>query len=220
MRSIVYYLPVNTLEQSAFFYLNNAKLVEFEETVKELLPFYSIVTDILTPSQSKYPLISLYLLMFITQNRTGEYFTEIEKLTQEELANEYIQIPVSIEQQFIDGNFQKFIKNTNNVPMPEYNLFITQLIGAIRNEAARSFEKCCRYMSIEEACKVFLINDPNEVPAFVEQQKKIGLENKIEWRILEGKLFFGEIGKETLAIPTESILNSNIEYATKLEKIV
>ena len=87
--------------------------------------------------------------MLITQNRTSEYYCELERLTLNEKSNEYIQIPINIEKQFMDGNYLKFISSTKKIPRPEYEQFITKLIDTIRNEAARSFEKSCKSIRLD-----------------------------------------------------------------------
>lgn len=56
-----------------------------------------------------YAIVGLYLLYLLSYNKISEYHTEIELIPIEELSNVYISVPVSLEQHFVEGSYNKIL---------------------------------------------------------------------------------------------------------------
>ena len=106
----------------------------------------------LPKSEKKYPLLGLYLLSLLAQNKISSYHMELELLSNEDRQNVYIETPLSLEQHFVDGNYAKILSTKQNVPLKSYNFFIDQFSEAVRYEVARSAEKAYEHLKISDAC--------------------------------------------------------------------
>ena len=74
-------------------------------------------------------------------NKISEYHTEIELIPTEDLSNVFIKVPVSLEQHFVEGSYNKILTSKQNLPLASYQFFIDRFVVAIRFENARSAEK-------------------------------------------------------------------------------
>ena len=87
-------------------------------------------------------LLGLNLLCLLAQNRVAEFHTELERLPANEIENNvYIRHPVSLEQNIMEGSYNKDLLAKGNVPAVSYNFFIDILMDTVRNEIASCLEK-------------------------------------------------------------------------------
>ena len=87
-------------------------------------------------------LLGLNLLCLLAQNRVAEFHTELERLPANEIDNNvYIRHPVSLEQNIMEGSYNKDLLAKGNVPAESYNFFIDILMDTVRNEIASCLEK-------------------------------------------------------------------------------
>lgn len=200
--------------------LRKDDIEEFETNMIQLRAFYNEITNVLPDSSNKYGMIGLYLLFLVYKNRTADYYTEIELLTLEEQKNPCIAVAMSLEQYFVDGNYYKVLNTKQHVPMSVYNYFIDKMTDTVRNETARSAEKAYRQLSVAEACKMFMVNNVEELEAFVNQQKQKGLENDVAWGFTKTFIHFEPTEKEKLTIPADTVVSQSLGFAQELEKIV
>ncbi len=210
----------DTLESAVVCALRQDNVEDFENNMIQLRASYAESQSVLPPSPNKYGLIGLYLLFLIYKNRTADYYTELELLTLEEQKNPFVAVAVALEQHFVDGNYHKILHTKQTIPMDLYNYFIDKMVETVRHEAARSAEKAYRTLRAEDACKVFMLSSPAELAAFVEQQKKKGLENNVAWMLHKDHISFETIEKDKVTIPAHSVINQSLQFAQELEKII
>ena len=87
-------------------------------------------------------LLGLNLLCLLAQNRVAEFHTELERLPANEIDNNvYIRHPVSLEQNIMEGSYNKDLLAKGNVPAESYNFFIDILMDTVRNEIASCLDK-------------------------------------------------------------------------------
>jgi len=86
-----------------------------------------------------YPMIGLNLLRLIAQNKIGEFHTILERMSEEELSNVYIQHPVQIERYLMEGSYNKIWSSKMDVPAEEYHIFMDELMVTIRYSADKRF---------------------------------------------------------------------------------
>ena len=98
----------------------------------------SIYTDqstALPESSRMYEILGLNLLFLLSQNRLGDFHTELELLPPDILlSNPYIENPVQLEQFIMEGKYNKVIDTRYNVPAESYKFFIDVLLETIRIE--------------------------------------------------------------------------------------
>lgn len=77
-------------------------------------------TSVLPVSERKNPVLGLYLLYLLAYNKISEYHTEIELIPTSEHNNIYINVPVSLEQYFVEGAYNKILNSKHNLPLVAY----------------------------------------------------------------------------------------------------
>ena len=117
-------------------------------------------------SSKKNSVIGLYLLYLLSQNKISEFHVELQSIPRADHSNIYINVPVSFEQYFVDGNYAKVL-STKNVPLDVYNFFIEKFIDTVRTEISRSVEVSYKKLSIKDAWEVFMLDDVDKLKEFV-----------------------------------------------------
>lgn len=120
-------------------------------------------------SSKKNSVLGLYLLYLLSQNKISEFHVELQSIPSSEHGNIYINVPVSLEQYFVDGNYSKVLA-TKKAPLEAYNFFIEKFIDTVRTEIARSAEVSYKQLSLKDACEVFMIDNVDQLRAFVEHE--------------------------------------------------
>ena len=95
-------------------------------------------------------MLGLYLLYLLSQNKISEFHVELQSIPSSDHSNIYINVPVSLEQYFVDGNYAKVLA-TKNVPLDAYNFFISKFIDTVRTEIARSVEVSYNQLTLQDA---------------------------------------------------------------------
>jgi len=192
--------------------------------------YYDEFDEILPQSQKKYAILGLFLLYLLSYNKiqdkqgdqlslNSEYHTEIELIPIEELSNVYIKVPISLEQYFVEGSYNKILSQKQNVPLQAYQFFIDKFVDAIRFEVARSAERAYESLSLKDMGKMLMISDEGELRQFIEQNN---LKDGVGWGInnADGRVYFNAGKKEKNEIPSYQMINLSLEYATELNKII
>ena len=134
-------------------------------------------------------------------------------------SNLYINVPVSLEQYFVDGNYSKVLA-TKNAPLEAYNFFIEKFIDTVRTEIARSAEVSYKQLSLKDAWEVFMIDSIEQLKEFVEKESSMDDDKrKISWVIEDNYLKFISINLDKEAIPAKRMMIQVLEYAEELMKI-
>lgn len=170
-------------------------------------------------SSKRNSVIGLYLLYLLSQNKIAEFHVELQSIPSSEHSNVYINVPVSLEQYFVDGNYAKVLA-TKNAPLEAYNFFIEKFIDTVRTEIARSVEVSYKQLPLKDACEIFMLDNVEQLKAFVEKETHNHPEDrKITWAIDDNYLLFvTNVEKE--AIPAKKMMYQVLEYALELQKIV
>ena len=116
-----------------------------------------------------YTVIGLYLLYLLAYNKISEYHTEIELIpVKEQNENVFIKVPMSLEQHFVEGSYNKILsQKRQNVPHEAYQFFVDKFVDAIRYEIARSAEKAYESLRLSDTSKLFMIQNEQELRNFL-----------------------------------------------------
>jgi 26S proteasome regulatory subunit N12 len=124
--------------------------------------------NIIPESQKKYSIIGLHLLYLLAFNKISEYHTAIELIPHQELSNNvFIKVPVSLEQHFVEGSYNKILSTKQNIPLQSYQYFVDKFVDAIRYEIARSAEKAYESLKVTDMQKLFMIDNLVELQNFI-----------------------------------------------------
>ena len=152
-------LARETYEYATLLAVEKEDIDQFERNFTILKTYYDEFDKILPQSQKKYSILGLYLLYLLSFNKISEYHTEIELIPHDELNNVFIKVPMSLEQYFVEGSYNKILGSKQNVPHPSYQFFIDRFVDAIRYEIARSAERAYESLSMKGMSTLFMINN-------------------------------------------------------------
>lgn len=215
------FIPVGEIYEYAVFQsIEEKDLKGFERNYTTLNFYYSELRDVLPESSKKNSVLGLYLLYLLSQNKISEFHVELQGVPSSDHSNIYINVPVSLEQYFVDGNYAKVLA-TKNVPLDAYNFFIEKFIHTVRTEIARSVEVSYERLSLRDACEIFMLENVDQLQQFVETQSDINAEDRtISWVIKDDYLHFYTINVEKEGIPAKKMMAQVLEYANELQRIV
>ena len=97
--------------------------------------------------------------------------------------NIYIQVPVSLETYFVQGSYQKILREQQNVPRKEYYFFIEKFVDAIRYEIARSAERSYESLRLGDVEKLLMIDSRDQLMTFIKSQQQACAEEGITWQV-------------------------------------
>ena len=206
-------------EYATFLSVEKHDIAEFEQHISVLKTYYDEQFRTLIPdSQKMYAVLGLYLLYLLAYNKISEYHTEIELIPiQEQHSNVFIRVPVSLEQHFVEGSYNKILSQKQNVPHEAYQFFVDKFVDAIRYEIARSAEKAYESLRLSDTHRLFMIQGQQELRTFID-----GNNNKegVAWQVVGDRLVFVKHQADAKEIPAAKMIGLCLEYATEINRIV
>lgn len=191
-------------------------VASFERYISMLKSMYTDQSNALPESSRMYELLGLNLLCLLSQNRLGDFHTELELLPPDVLlTNPYIENPVQLEQFIMEGKYNKVIDIRYNVPADSYKFFIDVLLVTIRDEIASCMEKAYENIDVEE-CRKMLHLEKGELDQFA-TDRKWAVDKKAK------KIQFLAQDKKPsheTEVPSRELAAMAISYAKEMEKIV
>lgn len=157
-------------EYATFLSVEKRNIEEYEHHMSVLKTYYDEQFRATIPnSQKMYAVLGLYLTYLLAYNKISEYHTEIELIpVEEQRDNVFIKVPVSLEQHFVEGSYNKILgQKRANVPHEAYQFFVDKFVDAIRFEIARSAEKAYESLRISDTAKLFMIPNDVELKQFI-----------------------------------------------------
>merc|ERR1711874_430227 len=151
--------------------ISSRDVPSFERYMSMLKSVYTDQSTALPESSRMYEILGLNLLFLLSQNRLGDFHTELELLPPDILlSNPYIENPVQLEQFIMEGKYNKVIDTRYNVPAESYKFFIDVLLETIRIEIARCMEKSYEDIDAEE-CRKMLHLDVGELEKYAQEKE-------------------------------------------------
>eukprot|EP00825_Cyclidium_porcatum_P050050 TRINITY_DN8812_c0_g1_i4.p1 TRINITY_DN8812_c0_g1~~TRINITY_DN8812_c0_g1_i4.p1 ORF type:complete len:276 (+),score=71.16 TRINITY_DN8812_c0_g1_i4:131-958(+) len=207
-------------ELNVLFSIETNDIVEFENSMSRLRVFYENYKNILPESKDQNKFVSLNLLYLLSYNKISEFHTAVELIPFNELSNQYIQFVLELEQSINVGNFQEALKVKSNAPLKQFNMFLDRIFETIRYEKARSAEKAYKKLDIQEALKIFNLNNLQELNDYIVQNNKLSGETGFKWQIENQELQFQSIAPKQKRFNAEQLIKTTLNYAHELEKII
>ena len=96
-------------EYATFISVEKEDIAGFERNFNIVKTYYDEFDHILPESTKKYSILGLYLLYLLSFNKISEYHTEIELIPFDQLDSIYIKVPMSLEQYFVEGSYNKIL---------------------------------------------------------------------------------------------------------------
>lgn len=204
----------DVLEIGAEYSVATKNIQAFERYMSQLKCYYFDYKDLIAESQNKYKLLGLNLLFLLSQNRVADFHTELELLPCEIIqSNKFIQHPLSLEQNLMEGRYNKLFKAKGNSPAECYNFFTDILLDTVRDEIGACLERAYERISVAEAAKRLNLTSKEEVLRFGQKRNwKVGSDGFYHYS--------SEAPKAKEPIPSAELAEMAISYARELEMIV
>jgi len=204
------------LEVGAFFSIRSRDVPSFDRYYSQLQTFYDDYRQVLPPSPREHPVRGLQLIRLLTQNRIADFHTALEGLpisSEQVAADEYLSHPVRLERWLMEGSYAKVWSAREDAPTDEYEFFVDELMGTIRNEIASCEEAAYDSLPLKDAATLLFFTNQSELLRFAEGRR---------WHVdlTGGRITFAKTGEDTQEIPKEKLIAQSLIYARELEAIV
>ena len=94
---------------------------------------------------------------------------------------------------------------------------MNKFVDAIRFEIARSAEKAYESLKLVDTHRLFMIEKEAELKAFITNNNN---KEGVEWQVRGDRLFFVKQKADAKEIPSERMINTCLQFATELNRIV
>uniref|UniRef100_A0A6B2LFD0 CSN8/PSMD8/EIF3K domain-containing protein n=1 Tax=Arcella intermedia TaxID=1963864 RepID=A0A6B2LFD0_9EUKA len=204
------FLARQILEYSTLMYLKLNDVPAFERSVAQLKTYYSDYGPFLPESAHRYPILGVYLLHLLAENKIGEFHTELELI--QDHANRYVNFSIQLEQYKMEGRYNKVWGAGDSIPVYYYEPFVGKLMQTARNDIGDSLEVAYDSMSLQEARKLLMFGD--EQRAF---QEFVTSRN---WRVADNKIIFTPEQPPKQELGALQLIAQSLKYAHELERII
>lgn len=199
----------------------------FELSYLQIKPFYfdyikpQFFSKGLPKSEKFLYYVGLYLLFLLSNNRTTDFSTELELLNVEDRNSHYIKVSLDIEQCIMEGNYSQLarLKNSND---KFYNYYLNKFDDTTRYQIARSMEKSYQSLNVNEAMKLLMFSNQQDLGNFIRQQNEgdQGGEKEINWKLTGDKIEFIPLNENKAHIPAYRIFADALLLGIETEKII
>ncbi|SCV04754.1 LAME_0H20978g1_1 [Lachancea meyersii CBS 8951] len=202
------------LEIGALCSVRNRDFESFQNFFSQLRVYYFSSIERLENSENKSKLISLYLLILLSQGDVTRFHSELEFLGKR-LGNieedVFLSYPIKVEKWLMEGSYQRawdLLKNESKVD--EFNIFTQTLMDAIREEIGRNTELAYKRLPLFNVKALLFFNSEKDTEQFALSRG---------WKVVSGSVIFDE--EETLEDQHRTtIVEKTLDYAINLESIV
>jgi len=103
------------------------------------------------------------------------------------------------------------------VPLQLYHFFIDKFADAIRYEIARSAERAYPSLALGDMQKMFMIDNRDVLMKFITDNNN---KDGIVWETKGDRVVFNKEKKDVTEIPSMRMVNTALDYATELNRII
>jgi 26S proteasome regulatory subunit N12 len=231
-------LARQTLELACFLSMRRSDLKGFERHVVQLKAYYNDTK--LQASENKYTILGLYLLHLLSEDRIGEFHTELELIPVDDYTSPAIRDPIQLERFLMEGNYIKVMEAHKNFPQKYASFLGAKLHDTVRQKVGASLERSYEHLPAQEAAKMLILKDVAELQEFAMKENERKARNEandtagdwtpslarrvpiglVRWEVKDGRLHFTRSTEKRMEGVTPDLMENIIGYATDLERIV
>lgn len=93
---------------------------------------------------------------------------ELELLQLDEQQNEYIKVPIGLEQSILEGSYKIVMKN--EIQDTNYNYYLKKFDSAIRFQIARSAERSYDSLKLNDAISLLKLNNSDQLVSYIKNE--------------------------------------------------
>merc|ERR1712100_540562 len=110
----------------------------------------------------------------------------------------------------MEGSYHKVMHFRQQLPSPEYAVFMDTLAETLRDEIASCCEKAYKNLSCAKAAELLML-DVGALGDYCDKR---------QWVIENGRIDFVTESVEIAEVPSHDLIEETLHYATELERIV
>lgn len=198
----------SVLEYAALTCVRANDFAGFERNVAQLQSYA------LDPQESKvkYEIIGINLLRLLALDKLAEFHTELELIPVAKRSDPFVQYPVTLEQQMMEGAFHKVIKSLKSgLPSQYFGPFAARLSETVRLQIAECLSRAYSTLSLKQAAELLLVSE-QELPQF---EKHCG------WvRTADGGAYDFAQKRTEARVPKQQIMSQTLALAHEVERII
>jgi len=204
-------LSREVLEYGALINLSAGDDRAFENYINSLKPYYFDFDSNLPTSHRKYPLLGVYLLFLLVQNRIGEFHTELELIPDH--SSRYISFVIELEQDKMEGSYNKICNSSNSAPDSSYVKLTERLTDTIRQDIRSSIETAYYKLKVSDAQKLLLFKNRDDLSNFIL--------NETIW-VINGDYIHikNQEDKRYELFDKKQLIHEQLNYAQELDRII
>lgn len=206
-------LARETLELATLLSVASEDEHSFERHVTQVKTYYYDYGHLLPQSERKWPLLGLLLLHLLSQNRMGEFHTELELIPLADQGNMYISFPVELEKRLMEGTYNKVLSARKDVPQESYSFFMNKLADTVREKVADCTERAYKTILMAQAPSLLMFASAQELLEYIKSADKL-------WTVEGDALSFNQPSTDNCDIPSHNLIRETLTYATELERII
>jgi len=204
------FLARQILEYATLLNLKLGDSAAFERSITQLKTYYSDYGTYLPESPHRYPILGVYLLHLLAENRIGEFHTELELI--QDHSNRYIKFPIQLEQYKMEGRYNKVWSAGDSIPVNYYEPFVVKLMQTARHDIGNSLETGYEKLSLDDARKLLMFgNDVGAFNEFVQERT---------WRVIGNNINFIPEEQPKPELGAIQLITQSLKYAHELERII
>jgi len=204
------FLSRQILEYATLLSLKLGDVKVFERSITQLKTYYSDYGPYLPESPHRYPILGVYLLHLLAENKIGEFHTELELI--QDHNNRYVKFPIQLEQYKMEGRYNKVWSAGDSIPVNYYEPFVVKLMQTARHDIGNSLEKSYEELSLQDARKLLMFGDKNE-------EFKTFLQERT-WRVTGNHIKFTPEEQPKPELGAIQLITQSLKYAHELERII
>ncbi|CCE61679.1 hypothetical protein TPHA_0A06060 [Tetrapisispora phaffii CBS 4417] len=213
------------LEIIALSSIYQLKFDNFQNYFSQIRLYYFSNNPTLAASNDKDKLISIYLLLLLSNGHISGFHSELEYLSKhidnlEE--NELLSYPIKLEKWLMEGAYQKAWELLKSgFKIPEFDIFTENLLSAIREEIAHNTELAYDNLNLTFIKALLFLDSEKAAENFALERG---------WKILDGNVIFKSLDEAIIDKEEEeeeeaeeeraTLISKTLNYAINLETIV
>jgi len=204
-------LARETLEIAAFLSIEAKDEVGFERHLNQVKIYYHDY-GFRPPSERKWTLLGVWLLHLLSQNRMGEFHTELELIAQADQQNLYIAFPVQLEKRLMEGTYNKVVSSDQELPHPSYSFFMAKLTNSARTKILECSERAYKQVNLDQVSAMLMVPSTKDAMPFISAAKGTTVSGN--------QVTFTQNTKASGETPSMRLIRDSLLYATELERII
>lgn len=203
-------------EVGALVSIYSLDLESFESYFAQLRVFYFSPNQQLSESDNKSKILSLNMLILLSQGEITKFHSELEFLSKHIRNLEedgMLSYPIRVERWLMEGSYQRawdLLKSGSK--QPEFDIFTETLMNTIREEIARNTEMAYERLPLSNVKVLLFFNSEKEAEQFAIRRG---------WKVVSGMVEFEEEEEPSEPqVEKPSLIEKTLNYAINLESIV